>query len=163
MDTISHNSNQLRNNFFVDTSLLISGLVEDDRLHHAASEFFKIIKQNNGYIVVNSVVLFEMINSLQRQSGDLNPIKETFEKFVSNENVKVLAISDVQMFGILSQLAETGVKLKSSDFYISATAIFYDTYYLALDRQIYAEISKVYEKVFNDPAQLSLYLHRKSV
>lgn len=140
--------------FFVDTNILVSALDEKETTHSESTEFFRIIKINKGLIVVSSLVLIEFLQILFKKNYEMEIIKNIYNDLIGADNFAVMDINDSQMIKVLSQILDSGLNLKSSDLYISATAIYFDTIFLTLDDQIYRNVYEIYDDIFCDPVVL---------
>ena len=149
-----------RLNLFVDTNLLVSALDELEPLHKEAVEIFKLRKTHNARICISSIVLSEFIIVLKRKKYLTSNIEKLYFELINSGELFVFNIDGSQVYDATNKMLDLGLALRSSDFIIASTAVYFDTILVTFDDQFYKNFKNAYRKVFNNSKDLKTFLDK---
>lgn len=121
--------------FTIDSSVLISMLIELQSNHSDSKNFIDYVMRKKGVLIVPMIIFFETFHTLKRLGFfDVKNAHETFIQFCNYSNFKFFDLN-MKFFNYFKQI-DCFNNLKTSDAIIASSAFLTESILISWDRQL---------------------------
>lgn len=133
----------MANNITIDSSVLISSLIKDEKFSEISKQFISFLRNKNYTIHLPITVLLEVLKAYYRKVKDRKAVNTVYQRFIDWSVTKKLVIINIEGH-FLIRFTETQhlYELKTADAIIATTAHFLKYPLITWDEKMLRECRK---------------------